>query len=73
MWMRNTYLPLDMLFVGRGGEIVRIVERTVPFSEETIRSPGPVSAVLELNAGTVSRKGIRVGDRVVSRALPAGG
>jgi len=64
MWMRNTRLPLDMLFIARDGRIVNIRERAVPFSEESIYSDGPVRAVLELNGGTASRLGLRPGDRV---------
>lgn len=64
MWMKNTYIPLDMLFIDAAGKIVRIEERTVPFSERAIVSGSPVAAVLELNAGTASRLKIRPGDRV---------
>jgi uncharacterized membrane protein (UPF0127 family) len=64
MWMRNTRIPLDMLFIDRAGRVVNIRERAVPFSEESIYSAGPVRAVLELNGGTVARLGIRPGDRV---------
>lgn len=64
MWMKNTFIPLDMLFIGAEGRITHIVERTVPQSNELIGSNGPVRAVLELNAGTASRLGIKVGDRV---------
>ncbi len=64
MWMRNTVIPLDMLFIARDGRIVNIAERTVPFSETGIPSRGPVRAVLELNAGTAARLGIKPGDRV---------
>jgi uncharacterized membrane protein (UPF0127 family) len=69
MWMKNTLLPLDMLFIGQDGRIKHIVERTVPHSTELIGSNGPVRAVLELNAGTASRLGIKVGDRVVHPAF----
>jgi len=72
MWMKNTYIPLDMLFIGADGRIARIAERTVPESEATISSGVPVIAVLELNGGTASRLGIAVGDRVRTRALPTG-
>ena len=72
MWMRNTRIPLDMLFIARGGRIVRIEERTVPLSEATIPSGWPVVAVLELNAGTVSRLGIRPGSRVLTSLPDAG-
>ncbi|MEM9683641.1 MAG: DUF192 domain-containing protein [Pseudomonadota bacterium] len=64
MWMQNTYIPLDMLFVGADGRITHIVERTVPHSTELIGSNGPVRGVLELNGGTASRLGIRVGDQI---------
>lgn len=69
MWMKNTILPLDMLFIGRDGRIVRIAERTVPYSTATISSRRPVRSVLELNGGTAARLGIAVGDRVSSPAL----
>ena len=65
MWMRNTRIPLDMLFIDRAGRIVNIAERAVPFSEATISSAAPVLAVLELNGGTASRLGLKPGDRVV--------
>ena len=54
----------DLMFVARDGRVVNIRERAVPMSEETISSDGPVRAVLELNGGTVSRLGIRPGDRL---------
>lgn len=65
MWMRNTFIPLDMLFIARDGRIVHIVERTVPQSLITITAGIPVRAVLELNAGTVNRLAIKSGDRLV--------
>jgi uncharacterized protein len=65
MWMKNTLIPLDMLFVDARGQIVNIHERAVPGSLETIGSGAPVRAVIELNGGTVSRLGIKPGDRVV--------
>ena len=64
MWMKNTYIPLDMLFIDRDGQIVRIAERTIPLSLRTISSESPVRAVLELNAGTAQRLGIRPGDHI---------
>lgn len=64
MWMKNTYIPLDMLFIRRNGTIVTIAENTVPFSLQSIPSGEPVSGVLEVNGGTVRRLGIRPGDRV---------
>lgn len=70
MWMKNTYIPLDMLFIKSGGEIESIAERTTPHSLEAISSRGPVRYVLELSGGTVARLGIGPGDRV---ELPAKG
>jgi uncharacterized protein len=69
MWMRNTLIPLDMVFIARDGRIVNIGERAVPRSEATVMSQGPVRFVLELNGGTAARLGIRAGDRVVHAAI----
>ncbi|MEC7489661.1 MAG: DUF192 domain-containing protein [Pseudomonadota bacterium] len=69
MWMKNTLLSLDILFIKIGGAITKIVERTVPMSETKILSDGSVIAVLELNAGTTDRLGIRVGDFVRASVL----
>lgn len=65
MWMRNTRLPLDMLFITRDGRVANIAQRTVPFSETSIYSSGPVRGVLELNGGTAERLGLKPGDRVL--------
>ncbi len=65
MWMRNTLIPLDMLFVDAQGHIVNIHERAVPQSLDIIAAAAPVRAVIELNGGTASRLGIEPGDRVV--------
>jgi uncharacterized protein len=64
MWMKNTYLPLDMLFIRPDGTVARIAADTEPLSTAIIPSGGPVLAVLELNAGTAARLGMQVGDRV---------
>ena len=72
MWMKNTFIPLDMLFIAGDGRIVWIVERTVPNSLETISSGQPVAGVLEVNGGTVARLGIQPGDRVLYRAFDGG-
>ena len=69
MWMKNTYLPLDMLFLDSKGQIVRLVERTIPLSTDTIPSNRPVKGVLEVNAGTAKRLGLAVGDRVLHPAF----
>jgi uncharacterized membrane protein (UPF0127 family) len=67
MWMRNTYVSLDMLFIRADGRIARIAENTKPLSEETISAGVPVKAVLEVVAGTARRLGIVAGDRVAHR------
>ncbi len=64
MWMRNTLIPLDMLFIDAQGRIVNIHERAVPQSLDVIAAAAPVRAVIELNGGTAARLGIRPGDRV---------
>jgi uncharacterized protein len=64
MWMQNTYLPLDMLFIRADGTIARIAANTEPLSTRTIPSGEPVLAVLELNAGTAAKLGVKPGDRV---------
>lgn len=68
MWMKNTLLPLDMLFVDQRGCIVSIQERAKPGSLDTIEARGPVALVVELNGGTAAARGIRIGDRVVRPA-----
>ena len=65
MWMRNTLISLDMLFIDADGRIARIVADTEPLSDAVIGSGGPVRAVLELSAGTSAEQGIAVGDHVV--------
>ena len=64
MWMKNTYLPLDMVFISRDGTVVSVAENTEPMSERTIPSAGPAYAVLEVNAGTAKRIGLKRGDKV---------
>jgi len=64
-WMKNTYLPLDMIFVRADGVIASIAERTVPESLTPVPSRVAVRAVLEVNAGTVDRLGIETGDRIL--------
>jgi uncharacterized membrane protein (UPF0127 family) len=64
MWMQNTYLSLDMLFIRPDGTIARIAEDTEPLSTRVISSGEPVLSVLEVVAGTARRLGIKPGDRV---------
>jgi uncharacterized protein len=67
MWMKNTLIPLDMLFINADGTIRAIAENTVPESLAPISSHGPVRAALELAAGTAEKLDIRVGDKVIQR------
>ena len=64
MWMKNTYISLDMIFIGPDGRILRIAENTEPQSTRTIASRGPAKGVLEVVAGTARKLGIAPGDRV---------
>jgi uncharacterized membrane protein (UPF0127 family) len=64
MWMKNTLIPLDMLFIDARGRVVYIRERATPQSEDIISTPVPVKAVLELAGGECAKLGIRVGDQV---------
>ena len=68
-WMKNTEIPLDMLFLAPDGQIQSLHRNATPFSRRTISSGVPVSAVLEIPGGTSARLGIRVGDRVEHPAL----
>ena len=69
MWMKNTFIPLDMLFVRADGRIEHVVENTTPQSLATIESKKPALAVIELNAGTAERLKIRPGARVMHAAF----
>jgi len=64
MWMKNTYISLDMIFIRADGRILRIAESTEPLSTKIISSGGPVKGVLEVIAGTAQKYGIAPGDRV---------
>ena len=64
MWMQNTYISLDMIFIRGDGRILSIAENTEPLSTRVIGSGGPARAVLEVIAGTSKKLGIRPGDRV---------
>jgi uncharacterized membrane protein (UPF0127 family) len=70
MWMKNTLIPLDMLFVAENGRVVNIAERTVPGSLVPIPSDAPVRYVIELAGGTASRLDIRPGDNVTKGLTP---
>lgn len=64
-WMKNTLIPLDMLFVGADGSIVNIHHNATPLSLTGIPSQMPVTAVIELNGGRAEEAGIKIGDRVL--------
>jgi uncharacterized membrane protein (UPF0127 family) len=65
MWMKNTYIPLDMVFIRADGVVHRIEVRTEPLSEKVIASNGNVAAVLELAGGAAERLGLAPGDKIV--------
>ena len=71
MWMKNTYIPLDMIFIRRSGKVANVAENTVPFSETIISSDGPVAGVLEVTAGTAKRIGLKPGDTVLHAMFDA--
>jgi uncharacterized membrane protein (UPF0127 family) len=68
-WMKNTYIPLDMLFIKADGTIESIAERATPLSERSIRSQGAVRYVLEINGGLSDKFGIEAGDKVSGEAI----
>jgi uncharacterized protein len=70
-WMRNTYIPLDMIFIKADGIIDSIAERATPLSEKSVRSKGPVRFVLEINGGLSDSLGISPGDTVSGPAIDA--
>src|SRR5437763_14946583 len=63
MWMKNTLIPLDMLFVDQRGRIINIHERAVPGSLEPLAAPTPARADIELDGGTAARRGFQSGHR----------
>jgi len=67
MWMRNTYIPLDMVFIRADGIVHRIAEMTEPHSEEIVASNGAVTAVLEIAGGSARKLGLKPGDKVRHR------
>jgi uncharacterized membrane protein (UPF0127 family) len=66
MWMQDTKLPLDMIFIDAAGKIVHIAANTEPYSKTVISSIKPAHGVLEVIAGTAAEKHIKVGDRIIS-------
>lgn len=70
-WMKNTLIPLDMLFLKADGRIAHIAHNAVPLDETPIESEAPVKAVLEVNGGTANALGIKEGDRVDYPTAPS--
>jgi uncharacterized membrane protein (UPF0127 family) len=69
MWMKNTYIPLDMVFIDEHGRIQQIIEQTKPHSLDIISSKEPALAVLEISAGEARRLGLHPGQHVIHPAL----
>lgn len=72
MWMKNTLIPLDMVFIAPDGRVLRIESNAEPLSTTVIPSDGDISAVLELNGGEADKIGLRRGDRVIYPGLSNG-
>jgi uncharacterized membrane protein (UPF0127 family) len=72
MWMKNTYIPLDMIFIRADGTVIGIGADTVPLSEDTVGVNEPVKGVLEVAAGTAARIGLKPGDRIHHRIFGSG-
>ena len=69
MWMKNTLIPLDIVFIAPGGRVHRIESNTEPFSTGLISSEGAIVGVLELNAGQADKIGLKPGDQVIYPGL----
>jgi uncharacterized membrane protein (UPF0127 family) len=72
-WMKNTPIPLDMIFIGRDMKVVGIVAQTMPFSLDARSVEAPSQYVLEINGGLAERHGIQAGDRVRFDSIPTQG
>jgi uncharacterized membrane protein (UPF0127 family) len=72
MWMKNTIVPLDMVFIGADGTVKAIAENAVPYSLRNISSGVPVLATLELQAGITAAEDINVGDKVIAKQFGGG-
>jgi uncharacterized membrane protein (UPF0127 family) len=70
MWMKNTLIPLDMIFVSGEGIVTSIVQDTTPLSEEIITSDRPAQAVIEVNAGVAQKIGLAPGDKIRHPLFP---
>jgi len=63
-WMKNTYIPLDMIFIAPNGAVTRVAANTEPLSETVVPSGGPCVGVLEVNGGVAANIGLKAGDKV---------
>jgi uncharacterized membrane protein (UPF0127 family) len=70
MWMKNTYIPLDMVFIDGRGRVQQIIANTKPHSLDLVRSNDPALAVLEIAGGEAQRLGLKPGQRVHHPSLP---
>ena len=71
-WMKNTLIPLDMIFIRADGRVLSIARNTTPLSEAPVPSGGPVRCVLEIAGGRAAQLGVLPGDRVLHRIFPRG-
>ena len=71
MWMKNTYIELDMLFVDEHGRVTKIIQRAAPMSLQTLSSDSKVAAVLELKGGQAAKLGLQPGDTVTWKKPPS--
>ena len=69
MWMKNTFIPLDMIYFKRDGEIVKIIKKAKPHDLTHLSSDMPVAGVLEIGGGVTDKLGIAVGDRIFSEKI----
>ncbi len=69
MWMKNTYIPLDMIFIKQNGEIDTIIKMTKPLELKPIGPNKPIKAVLEINGGLTTYLNIQKGDKVISKEI----
>jgi len=72
MWMKNTFIPLDMIFIAPDGTVHRIETYTEPFSTRSIYSGGDIVGVLELNAGQADKIGLKPGDKIIYPGMTGG-
>ncbi|ADU14465.1 protein of unknown function DUF192 [Asticcacaulis excentricus CB 48] len=66
-WMKNTHIPLDIIYISKSGEVISIQKNTMPMNETPLHSFGPAAAVLEINGGKADVLGIKPGDRITHR------